>query len=76
MAGRLVLRFEVFLDWLSDGFVTALKLGAQQPLENQGATLLSPSCCCSGRSGLLKSKGFIGNAFFDTGRTGRVFAPN
>lgn len=68
MAGRVVLQFEAFLDWLSDGFVRALGW-ALLNWKTRAATLFVASAMFMG-SFLLLTKGFIGNAFFDTGERG------
>ena len=68
VAGRVVLRFERFLEWLSDGFVFALGW-ALRNWKTKIATLLISTGLFFG-SFLLLTKGFIGNAFFDTGERG------
>lgn len=68
MAGRLVLRFEVFIDWLSDGFVTALRW-ALQNWRTKALTLFVAVGLMFG-SILLITEGFIGNAFIDPGERG------
>lgn len=67
-AGRVVLRFEKFIEWLSDGFVSALGW-ALRSTKTKIATLLIATGLFFG-SFLLLTKGFIGNAFFDTGERG------
>ena len=68
IAGRFVLRFEVFLDWLSDGFVTAL----QWALKNGRTKALTIGIAAALTAGsvLLVTSGFIGNAFIDPGERG------
>lgn len=68
IAGRVVLRFEQFLEWLSDGFVYALGW-ALRDWKTKAATLLISTGLFFG-SFLLLTKGYIGNAFFDTGERG------
>ncbi|MCB0573763.1 MAG: efflux RND transporter permease subunit, partial [Saprospiraceae bacterium] len=68
LAGRIVLRFESFLEWLSDGFVRALRW-ALRSTRTRIATLLIATGLFFG-SFLLLTRGFIGNAFFDTGERG------
>lgn len=68
LAGRLVLRFEVFLDWLSDGFVTALRW-ALHSWKTKALTLFV-AVALMGGSILLVTGGFIGNAFIDPGERG------
>ena len=68
MAGRMVLRFEVFLDWLSDGFVTALRW-ALRSWKTKLLTLFI-AVALMGSSILLITGGFIGNAFIDPGERG------
>lgn len=68
LAGRLVLRFEVFLDWLSDGFVTALRW-ALRSWTTKLITLFSAAAITAG-SILLVTQGFIGNTFIDPGERG------
>ncbi len=68
MAGRLVLRFEVFLDWLSDGFVTGLRWVLQN-WKTKALTLVAVAGLTFG-SVLLITEGFIGNAFIDPGERG------
>ncbi|MBK6933130.1 MAG: efflux RND transporter permease subunit [Saprospirales bacterium] len=68
IAGRMVLRFEVFLDWLSDGFVTALHW-ALSSWKTKAVTLFTATALTVG-SVLLVTEGFIGNAFIDPGERG------
>jgi HAE1 family hydrophobic/amphiphilic exporter-1 len=68
IAGRIVLRFEHFLEWLSDGFVSVLGW-ALHDWKTRAATLLIATGLFFG-SFLLLTKGYIGNAFFDTGERG------
>jgi len=68
LAGRVVLGFERFIDWLSEGFVTALRWALQNgrnKILTLGLALALMAC-----SFLLVVKGFIGNAFFDAGDRG------
>jgi len=67
-AGQLVLRFEVFLDWLSDGFVTALRWVLRN-WKTKTLTLATVVALTVG-SVLLITEGFIGNAFIDPGERG------
>jgi hydrophobic/amphiphilic exporter-1 (mainly G- bacteria), HAE1 family len=66
--GRFVLRFERFLDWLTDGFVTALRW-ALTNWQTRLTTLLTAAMLLVG-SVFLVIKGFVGNAFFDPGERG------
>ncbi|MBK8969436.1 MAG: efflux RND transporter permease subunit [Saprospiraceae bacterium] len=68
LAGRLVLRFEVFLDWLSDGFVTGLRWVLRN-WKTKTLTLVAVAGLTFG-SVLLITEGFIGNAFIDPGERG------
>ena len=68
MAGRAVLRFEKFIDWLTEGFVSALGWALKSWL-TRAATILV-ALALFGGSFLLLTKGFVGNAFFDTGERG------
>lgn len=68
LAGRLVLRFEVFIDWLADGFVTALGW-ALRNWKTKTFTIFTAVALMLG-SILLITKGFIGNAFIDPGERG------
>ncbi|MCK6694783.1 MAG: efflux RND transporter permease subunit, partial [Thermoanaerobaculia bacterium] len=68
LAGRLVLRFEVFIDWLSDGFVTALGW-ALRSWKTKLFSVLTALALMLG-SILLITEGFIGNAFIDPGERG------
>ncbi len=68
MAGRGILRFEKFIDWLTEGFVSALRW-ALQNWATRAATILV-ALGLFGGSFLLLTKGFVGNAFFDTGERG------
>jgi hydrophobe/amphiphile efflux-1 (HAE1) family protein len=68
LAGRIVLRFEEGLDWISEGFVTALRWALKNSatkIATIGAALL-----LFGGAFLLVTEGFIGNAFFDPGERG------
>jgi HAE1 family hydrophobic/amphiphilic exporter-1 len=68
IGGKIVLRFEKFLDWLSDGFVTALRWA----LSSWKSKILTVGLALAmfGGSFLLVTEGFIGNAFFDPGERG------
>ncbi|MBL7775137.1 MAG: efflux RND transporter permease subunit, partial [Saprospiraceae bacterium] len=68
LAGRLILRFEVFLDWLSDGFVTGLRWALQS--WKTKVTVLITAVGLTLGSVLLVTEGFIGNAFIDPGERG------
>jgi hydrophobe/amphiphile efflux-1 (HAE1) family protein len=68
LGGQVVLQFEKFLDWVSDGFVSALDW-ALRNWRTRAATLFVATGLFAG-SFLLLTKGFIGNAFFDTGERG------
>ncbi|HNM27485.1 MAG TPA: efflux RND transporter permease subunit, partial [Saprospiraceae bacterium] len=68
MAGRVILRFEVFLDWLSDGFVTALRWALRNGRTKLLTLLIAGGLLCG--SVLLVTSGFIGNAFIDPGERG------
>ncbi len=68
LGGLIVLNFERFLDWITEGFVTALrwalKSGWNKAITIVGAVVLLVS------SVFLVTKGFIGNSFFDSGERG------
>jgi hydrophobe/amphiphile efflux-1 (HAE1) family protein len=68
LAGRVVLRFEALLDWISEGFVTALKwaLGSSPA---RLATVLGALALFVGSFWFVRS-GMIGNAFFEPGERG------
>lgn len=68
LAARLVLQFEGMLDWLAEGFVTALRWS----LRNVYTRLLTLMFALTAffASFLLVYYGFIGNAFFDPGDRG------
>ncbi|MBK8554410.1 MAG: efflux RND transporter permease subunit [Lewinellaceae bacterium] len=68
LSGRIILRFEEFLDWISDGFVRALRWA----LKNWVTRLLTVGTASAlfAASFLLVTKGFIGNAFFEPGERG------
>lgn len=68
IAGRIVLGFEHFLDWMSDGFVTTLRWALRDWMTRLGTLLVSIGLF--GASFLLVTKGYIGNAFFDPGERG------
>jgi len=68
LVGRFILKFEHFLDWLTDGFVAALRW-ALSNWKTKICTLLTALSLLAG-SLLLVVKGFVGNAFFDPGERG------
>ena len=68
IGGIIVLNFEKFIDWLTQGFVTALSWALKNNL-NKALTIVV-SLALMGGSVLLVTKGFIGNAFFDPGERG------
>ncbi|TNE56722.1 MAG: efflux RND transporter permease subunit [Bacteroidetes bacterium] len=68
LAGRLVLRFEVFIDWLSDGFVTALRWALAT--WKTKTTVIVVALALTAGSILLITEGYIGNAFIDPGERG------
>lgn len=68
LGGRVVLRFEKFLDWLTEGFVTGLRWALQNT-----ATKIVTVAAAFGlffASFFLVKYGYIGNAFFDPGDRG------
>jgi hydrophobe/amphiphile efflux-1 (HAE1) family protein len=68
LGGRIVLRFESFLDWVSEGFVRLLGL-ALKNRRNKIVTLLI-AAGMFGSSFLLVTSGLIGNAFMEAGERG------
>jgi hydrophobic/amphiphilic exporter-1 (mainly G- bacteria), HAE1 family len=68
IGGKIVLYFERFLDWFSDGFVSALRWA----LKNTGTrlTTLILAIGLFGGSFFLVTSGLIGNAFFEPGERG------
>ncbi len=68
LGGQVVLRFEKFLEAISDSFVRALDW-ALRNWRTRLTTLLVATGLFFG-SFLLLTQGFIGNAFFDTGERG------
>ncbi len=68
LAGRVILRFEEFLDWISELFVSVLRwsLGS---LRNRLITLGLAIALFVG-SFLLVTEGFVGNAFLEPGERG------
>lgn len=68
IGGRIVLGFERFLDWVSDGFVTALQWSLRNTMTRLSTILAAVGLF--GASFLLVTKGYIGNAFFDPGERG------
>ena len=68
IAGRLVLRFESFLEWVTAGFVSALKLALSSKV-TRTVTLVT-ALGLFAASFLLVKSGLIGNAFFEPGERG------
>lgn len=68
MAARIVLRFESFLEWSAEGFVSALKWALKS--RRNGLLTVMAATVAFGASFLLVSSGLIGNAFFDPGDRG------
>lgn len=68
IGGIIVLNFEKFIDWLTQGFVTALSWALKNSL-NKALTIVI-SLALMGGSVLLVTSGLIGNAFFDPGERG------
>lgn len=68
IGGRIVLRFEQFIEWLAEGFVSALRWALHSRATR--TTTLFVALGLFGASFLLVTKGFIGNAFFDPGDRG------
>lgn len=68
LGGQVVLQFEKFIEWLSDGFVSALGWALRDG-KTKLVTLFVAGALFFG-SFLLLTQGFIGNAFFDTGERG------
>ena len=68
LGGQVVLQFEKFIEWLSDGFVSALGWALRDG-KTKLVTLFIAGTLFFG-SFLLLTQGFIGNAFFDTGERG------
>jgi hydrophobe/amphiphile efflux-1 (HAE1) family protein len=68
LTGRLVLRFEAFLDRLSDFFVGLLQWALRSG-KTKAAVLLLMGVLSAGAVGLVTS-GFIGNAFIESGERG------
>ena len=68
LGGRIVLKFEGFLDWVSDGFVRALNW-ALSSTATRLATLFAAIGLFAG-SFLFITSGMIGNAFFEPGERG------
>jgi HAE1 family hydrophobic/amphiphilic exporter-1 len=66
--GRFINWFEGFLDWISDGFVSALRWVLKSAFTRWGTVLLATGLFFA--SFLLLTKGFIGNAFFEQGERG------
>jgi hydrophobe/amphiphile efflux-1 (HAE1) family protein len=68
MGGRVVLRFEEMLDWVSEGFVTVLRWALRSRTTKLATVFMA--LLLFGASFLLTTEGFIGNAFFDPGERG------
>ncbi len=68
LAGRLVLRFETFLDRMAEGFVNALRW-ALRNWKTKATVLLIIGVLGAG-AGWLVTSGFIGNAFIESGERG------
>jgi multidrug efflux pump subunit AcrB len=68
IGGRLVLRFEAFLDWVSDGFVRMLKWALSSTRSR--LTTLFVAIAMFGCSFWFVTSGMIGNAFFEPGERG------
>lgn len=68
LAGQLILRFEAFLDWMSDGFVRVLRWALRN--WKTKAVVLVTAAALTGSSVLLVTEGFIGSAFIDAGERG------
>lgn len=68
LAGRIILRFENFLEWLSDAFVVLLKLA----LKNRRTKIITLATAVGlfGGSFTLLTSGLIGNAFMEAGERG------
>jgi hydrophobic/amphiphilic exporter-1 (mainly G- bacteria), HAE1 family len=66
--GLIVLNFEKFLDWVTEGFVTALRWALQSGW-NKLVTIVGAVALLIA-SVFLVTKGFIGNSFFDAGERG------
>lgn len=68
LAGRLVLRFEAFLDRMAEGFVNALRWALRN--WKTKATVLFVIGALGAGAGWLVTSGFIGNAFIESGERG------
>ncbi|MEZ4918606.1 MAG: efflux RND transporter permease subunit [Saprospiraceae bacterium] len=68
VAGRVILRFEEFLDWISEGFVKILEW-ALRSWRTRTATLMM-ALILFAASFVLLTEGYVGNAFFDPGERG------
>lgn len=66
--GKFILRFESFLDWVSDGFVRVLGMALRNGL-SRTVTILTAVLLLFGSIWLLKA-GFIGSAFLEAGERG------
>ncbi len=67
--GRLVLNFEKLLDWISEGFVTALRFALKNVFTQIFTVAAAVGLFLA--SFLLVTRGYIGNAFFDPGDRGQ-----
>lgn len=68
ITGKIILSFERLIDWLTEGFVTALRWALKSGLNK--ALTLSISLALMGGAIWLVKAGYIGNAFFDPGERG------
>jgi len=68
LVGRVILRFEKFLDWLSSAFVRLLELALKNRRSKIITLVTAVGLFCS--SFLLVSSGLIGNAFMEAGERG------
>lgn len=68
LGGRFILRFEIFMEWISNGVLRLLKLALKNRRTKVITLLISGGMFAS--SFLLISSGLIGNAFMETGERG------
>ncbi len=68
LVGRFINHFEAFLNWISKGFVSALRWALKNTWTRWTTVALAGALFFV--SILLLTKGFIGNAFFDPGERG------
>jgi HAE1 family hydrophobic/amphiphilic exporter-1 len=68
LAGRLILQFEAFVDWLSDGFVSVLRWSLRSTITKWATIIAALGLFFA--SVLLVTKGYVGNAFFDQSERG------